>query len=167
MTDERLHKLMITFPKKSSIDPLVRIATQFGFDDAGESEFNAWMEKEKANEVKQELIDSRLQTLIACFPEEAKDVLIDKASKYELNDNGTIELEKWIDQNKQGECKCCFNTCLDMEMLACLKGHLFCKECIKRGSDVAIGDGKASLSCFFEGCNSLFDLKVLNNALDN
>ena len=35
------------------------------------------------------------------------------------------------------ECLCCYNDeCLLEDMLACAGGHLFCKECIQRASEV-------------------------------
>merc|ERR1719397_2154610 len=40
------------------------------------------------------------------------------------------------------ECLCCFDECLPEDLIPCRSGHVFCRECITRGTSVAIGDGK-------------------------
>jgi len=44
------------------------------------------------------------------------------------------------------------------------QGHVYCKECIQRASEVAIGDGKTELKCLIH-CESTFDLSTLQKAL--
>merc|ERR1712029_244782 len=64
-----------------------------------------------------------------------------------------------------GECKCCYaDDCLEEDMLSCQGGHFFCKECIQRGSKVAIGDGKTELKCLGV-CDQDFKLSTLQRAL--
>merc|ERR1719318_1631074 len=46
------------------------------------------------------------------------------------------------------ECKCCYSSdCLADDMVQCKGGHMYCKECISRGTSVAIGDGKTIIEC--------------------
>jgi TRIAD3 protein (E3 ubiquitin-protein ligase RNF216) len=46
------------------------------------------------------------------------------------------------------ECGCCYDDeCLFEEMAACADGHIFCKECIRRSSESAIGEGKTKFLC--------------------
>ncbi|XP_060560426.1 uncharacterized protein LOC132720319, partial [Ruditapes philippinarum] len=46
------------------------------------------------------------------------------------------------------ECGCCFDDeCLFEEMAACADGHIFCKECIRRSSEAAVGEGKTKFLC--------------------
>jgi len=85
------------------------------------------------------------------------------------------------------ECECCRNEeCLVDEMLSCegqysilcniyiftnyfcindVGGHLSCKECIKKASEVAIGDGKTSLICLTR-CEQQFSLSTLQKVLN-
>ncbi len=63
------------------------------------------------------------------------------------------------------ECVCCCNDeCLLEDMLPCKAGHLFCRECVQRASDVAIGEGKTALTCLGQ-CEEPFELMTLQNAL--
>ena len=43
-------------------------------------------------------------------------------------------------------------------------GHTYCRECIQRGSAVAIGDGKTELKCLTR-CDRPFGLATLQKAL--
>ena len=46
------------------------------------------------------------------------------------------------------ECLCCYSDdCLPEDMISCKGGHVYCRECIARGTDVAIGDGKTVIEC--------------------
>jgi len=59
------------------------------------------------------------------------------------------------------DCQCCFDgDCLLTEVAMCEEGHMFCKDCIKRGSGVQIGDQKTQISCLTD-CGSTFPLAVL------
>ena len=45
-------------------------------------------------------------------------------------------------------CLTCFaDDCLEEDMTACPSGHLFCRDCLRRASEVAIGDAKVELKC--------------------
>ncbi|XP_060079561.1 uncharacterized protein LOC132558953 [Ylistrum balloti] len=60
------------------------------------------------------------------------------------------------------ECGCCYDDeCLIEDMASCQDGHLFCKDCIKRSSEVAIGDGQCVFPCFTDNCDFQFPLPVL------
>lgn len=64
------------------------------------------------------------------------------------------------------ECSCCFDDgVLPEESVTCASEHVFCKECITRGVDVALGQGKAELQCMAGDCKQIFSLKVLQEAL--
>jgi len=62
-------------------------------------------------------------------------------------------------------CLTCFaDDCLEEDMTACPSGHLFCRDCLRRASEVAIGDAKVELKCLGQ-CDSPFDLAALQKAL--
>ena len=57
-----------------------------------------------------------------------------------------IEAAKLLGQLQ--ECLCCYSAdCLLEDMIPCKAGHLYCRDCIKRGTSVAIGDGKTVIQC--------------------
>jgi len=63
------------------------------------------------------------------------------------------------------DCECCFDgDCLLTEIAMCEEGHMFCKDCIRRGSGVQIGDQKTQIGCLAE-CSSTFSLTVLKKYL--
>ena len=76
----------------------------------------------------------------------------------DARENGTLE-----------ECKCCYSDeILREDMFSCQGGHCYCKDCIQRASEVAVGEGKTRLQCLGgnEGnCDESFELSVLQNAL--
>ncbi|XP_063221965.1 uncharacterized protein LOC134530755 [Bacillus rossius redtenbacheri] len=68
-------------------------------------------------------------------------------------------------RNELLECACCGNDeVLLQDIGTCNEGHLFCRECIQRGVEVAIGDCKTTFTCFTE-CDSEFSLKTLQKFL--
>jgi hypothetical protein len=76
-----------------------------------------------------------------CFTDnlEEKEKLI-QLRRQEAKDNGEIF-----------ECGCCFDDeCFFEEMSVCADGHLFCKECIRRSSEVVIGDSKTKFPCLLD-----------------
>ena len=69
------------------------------------------------------------------------------------------------EKNQLVECTCCYNDeCLAEDMLPCRGGHMFCKECVQRASEVAIGEGKTQLKCLGQ-CDLDFELATLQKAL--
>ena len=66
--------------------------------------------------------------------EEVKRYICEKTSAY------SRKVEEAKEKGTLMECVCCYNDeCLDEDMLPCGGGHLFCKECVQRASEVAIG----------------------------
>ena len=64
------------------------------------------------------------------------------------------------------ECGCCFDDeCMLENVATCEDGHIFCKECIKRSTEVAIGDGQFKFPCFSEGCTYQFPMNVIQSLL--
>lgn len=46
------------------------------------------------------------------------------------------------------ECGCCYDDeCLFEDMAECADGHIFCKECVRRSAESALGEGKTQFSC--------------------
>ena len=45
------------------------------------------------------------------------------------------------------ECLCCYDEYLPDDMIPCKSGHMFCRECVTRGTNVAVGDGKTIIEC--------------------
>ncbi|KAK3093829.1 hypothetical protein FSP39_020705 [Pinctada imbricata] len=92
--------------------------------------------------------------------QEIKDFLAEQKSMKELRlmeakENGDVM-----------ECGCCYDDeCLFEDMVACEDGHLFCRDCIKRSSEVVIGQGKTLFPCISGTCEYKFPLMVLQNIL--
>ena len=115
---------------------------------------------------KSEKFDQRYQVLLALFPGYENDFLLKKSNEYPCNEIGTLEFNTWIDNNKKAVCGVCYDEdCIESKMLSCPKGHQFCKECVERGSKVAIGDGKTSLECLSGQCTEQFEITTLAKAL--
>ena len=63
------------------------------------------------------------------------------------------------------ECLCCYDTeCLLAEVAMCPAGCLLCRECVRRGAGVAIGDAKIVIECL-AGCGQAMDDDVVRAAL--
>ncbi|XP_023320603.1 uncharacterized protein LOC111695487 [Eurytemora carolleeae] len=66
-------------------------------------------------------------------------------------------------------CACCFDDeCLITEVFMCqsdLLDHMFCGLCIRRGSEVQIGDGRTRIICFQEQCDNEIEMQVLKQVL--
>ena len=88
--------------------------------------------------------------------------------KQYINEKDSAQARKIEEAKEKGtlmECVCCYNDeCLADDMLPCGGGHLFCKECVQRASEVAIGDGKLHLTCLGH-CEEVFALATLQKAL--
>lgn len=92
--------------------------------------------------------------------EEIKRYLHDKKQVYELR------LQEARDNGELMECQCCFDEeCLFEDMAACPEGHLFCKTCIRRSSEVVIGEGKTDFKCLNGSCSEKFSLAILQHVL--
>lgn len=77
-----------------------------------------------------------------------------------------IKIEAAREHGELLECGCCYDDeCLFEEMAACTDGHIFCKECIRRSSEAAIGEGKTKFLCLTGTCESEFPLAVLQELL--
>lgn len=62
-------------------------------------------------------------------------------------------------------CQCCFNDeCIPTKTAECNEGHVFCFECIIRGSESTLADGEAQIKCFTD-CKSEFSLATLQKIL--
>ena len=67
--------------------------------------------------------------------------------------------------NSLVECGCCFNDeCLGEDMVSCKAGHLYCKECIKRSTNVAMGEGNTIIRCLGQ-CEEEIPTKELQKAV--
>jgi len=63
------------------------------------------------------------------------------------------------------ECQCCFDSdCLLTEVCICEGGCMLCRDCVKRGVGVAIGDNKTEISCL-AGCQSNMADHVIKEVL--
>ncbi|KAL3872806.1 hypothetical protein ACJMK2_036006 [Sinanodonta woodiana] len=64
------------------------------------------------------------------------------------------------------ECSCCFDDeCLFENMTSCADGHLFCKKCVQRSTETAIGMGKTEFPCLTGSCEHKFTLSALQQVL--
>merc|ERR1719433_2349323 len=83
----------------------------------------------------------------------------------EKNSDMARKIEEARERGTLVECVCCYSDeCLVEDMLPCESGHLFCKDCVQRASEVAIGDGKIHLNCLGH-CDEEFALATLQKAL--
>ncbi|XP_067009558.2 E3 ubiquitin-protein ligase RNF216 [Anabrus simplex] len=63
------------------------------------------------------------------------------------------------------ECACCFNNeLLPEDVTTCSSGHLFCVECVTRGAEAWIGEGRTRFPCYVE-CTGEFSLTTLQCVL--
>jgi len=63
------------------------------------------------------------------------------------------------------ECQVCFDSdCLVVEVAMCDGGCMFCRDCVRRGSEVQIGDSKSVISCL-TGCGENIPVAVLQVVL--
>lgn len=46
------------------------------------------------------------------------------------------------------------------DIACCEAGHIFCKDCVRKGCEVVIGQGKLHFPCL-EMCDSYFSLQIL------
>ena len=69
-------------------------------------------------------------------------------------------------RNELQTCSCCYdNEILFEDMLTCPDGHLFCRDCIRRSVEVAIGDGKSHFNCLYDNCELEFTTATLQKIL--
>lgn len=77
-----------------------------------------------------------------------------------------LKLEEARKRGELLECGCCYDDeCLFEDMAACADGHIFCKECVRRSSEAAIGEGKTKFLCLSGNCESEFPLSTLQDLL--
>ncbi|XP_071482028.1 E3 ubiquitin-protein ligase RNF216-like [Diadema antillarum] len=66
------------------------------------------------------------------------------------------------------ECGCCYMEVTFENMVQCLEGHLFCRTCLQSYTKEAVfGQGKATLSCLEDGCDSVFPRSQLEKTLSS
>nr|CAD7423046.1 unnamed protein product [Timema monikensis] len=64
------------------------------------------------------------------------------------------------------ECGICCNNELEIEeMAACIEGHLFCKDCVTKNSELRFGEGHSTFPCL-ESCGVEFSMKTLQGLLN-
>lgn len=63
-------------------------------------------------------------------------------------------------------CSCCFDDeVMPCDILTCTGGCRFCRECIRRSTEVGFSEGKVNFPCFSDGCDEEFSLQVLQSVL--
>jgi len=77
---------------------------------------------------------------------ELEELIIEEKAKRTADREAAVEAARL--REELVECKCCYSPdCLAEDMIQCKGGHMYCKECISRGTSVAIGDGKTIIEC--------------------
>lgn len=77
------------------------------------------------------------------------------------NEHYRLAREEATKFNLLETCQCCyFEGLLPEECYFCKKGCPFCKDCVKKGIEHAVGEGKLVFSCL-TNCNSEFDISTL------
>lgn len=62
-------------------------------------------------------------------------------------------------------CQCCYDEVKPTECIECEGGsHIFCKECVIRGSSTSISNGESAVFCFM-GCKKEIPLNILREVL--
>ena len=164
--DKKHFQLVSIFPNKD-VDYLRKKAEDLVTEEDEEEKTSAWIEEELINTRELEIANVRYETLQAFFPEKDGSFLSEKCNDFSFNDSGTESFNEWICENKRGKCLICFDDdFLERDMVSCPSGHLFCTDCVKRGSNVAIGDGKSCLSCLAGECNENISIATLEKTLD-
>ncbi|XP_043278217.1 uncharacterized protein [Venturia canescens] len=90
------------------------------------------------------------------------------------------EIKEYIDNKKRAEeaefkmmkennflveCECCYDSeCLPSKCSTCVKGHLFCNNCIITGTNTKLGEGETRIECFLN-CGSEISLSTLQQVL--
>merc|ERR1719381_179205 len=88
-----------------------------------------------------------------------------KAYMKQVEERRQIKISEAREAGSLIECQCCYSDeCLEEDMLPCMGGHMYCKECVQRGSEVAIGEGKTQMKCLGQ-CDQDFELATLQKAL--
>ncbi|XP_033217957.1 uncharacterized protein LOC117173471 isoform X2 [Belonocnema kinseyi] len=83
----------------------------------------------------------------------------------EIKRSEAREFEELREKGMLLECQCCFNNeCMPMKCYVCEKGHLFCHECILRGTEYKMAEGLTHITCL-SSCDSNFSLSVLQEVL--
>ena len=81
-------------------------------------------------------------------------------------ENRAIKLQEAKSQGLLQECSCCYDDeVLIEDMLSCPKGHLFCKSCVRRSTEVVIGEAKAKFPCLTGDCETTFQLSVIQKSV--
>ncbi|XP_015178852.1 PREDICTED: uncharacterized protein LOC107067667 [Polistes dominula] len=63
------------------------------------------------------------------------------------------------------ECQCCFNDeCMPSKCSSCDNGHIFCNDCIIKGTNLKLAESETHIYCFVN-CTSEFSLSILQNVL--
>ncbi len=63
------------------------------------------------------------------------------------------------------DCACCCDDCLPEDQLLCPSGHAFCPNCVQKGAEMALGQGKAQLTCLAHACPHVYEPSALQEAL--
>lgn len=64
-------------------------------------------------------------------------------------------------------CSCCYDEeVMPDDIVNCPQGCRFCKSCVKRSSEIAVGEGKVNFPCLSGNCNAEFSLRVLQTVLE-
>ncbi|ESO86150.1 hypothetical protein LOTGIDRAFT_129699, partial [Lottia gigantea] len=82
----------------------------------------------------------------------------------EIEEEKKLRIDEARKNGELYECGCCFDDeVLFEDMATCADGHLFCKECIRRSTEAAIGDAKVKFPCLTGSCEHDIPLSVLQN----
>jgi TRIAD3 protein (E3 ubiquitin-protein ligase RNF216) len=87
--------------------------------------------------------------------------LKDEALARSLNRDAYQEMDALL------ECGCCYDSFPFEDMVQCMEGHLFCRECARRAAEDRLGLRKTDFQCMSgEGCTAGFRLKEIQLFLD-
>jgi len=126
--------------------------------------------KPKDRKTRRTDIDCRLPPGIVClqFLKEKKYVELEDEIIAEMQTRQKAKEESIEEARAAGllkECQCCYvDDCLEIDMIVCKTGHMYCKECVSRGASVAIGDGKTVIECLGQ-CSAEISWQELQRAL--
>ncbi|XP_030840461.1 uncharacterized protein LOC578116 [Strongylocentrotus purpuratus] len=92
--------------------------------------------------------------------------LIDETAKSDFEVALRLNEDQYEQEGQLIECGCCCMEVTFENMIQCLEGHLFCQTCLQRYTKEAVyGQGKATLCCLEDGCDSVFPRSQLEKTL--
>ncbi|XP_041473758.1 uncharacterized protein LOC121422663 [Lytechinus variegatus] len=150
-------------------DPNIQVMMR---DDTKGSFFNVEKDGRKAEVRLMKKARKPLHIFTPLHPELQKEIdfykkhIIKETAKADFEVALKLNEDQYEQEGQMIECGCCYLEVTFENMIQCLEGHLFCQTCLQRYTKEAVyGQGKATLSCLEDGCDSVFPRSQLEKTL--